>query len=312
MLVLITGFSGFLGQHLVKELQKLYEITNIVGLSRQGNPFWDMPDKHQIKCWQCDLTDELQTKEALERAKPNIIFHFAANPIVKANEAKPIQISFDNILATHHLLEYCPQFCRFVFSSSATVYGDYPGICYESVMTNPTSVYGATKIASESLIKSYGKKISYVILRLIANVGHGAKHGVLPDLLKKIYSSSETFDILGDNPGSAKPYAYVKDTVKFAVDIANNPACFNRELNVGPCDTRNSYGIALQIMNQTNIYKPIKWLGESANWQGDNKRVFIDNYRAKSWGYKPIFDTSYKAIEKAIDELKPFYCSREK
>ena len=54
--------------------------------------------------------------------------------------------------------------------------------------------------------------------------------------------------------------------------------------------------MAYAVMEGCGITKPIKWLGETANWKGDNRVISVDNSRLKSIGWNPKFPKSKDAI----------------
>ncbi len=254
---------------------------------------------------QCDIENYSDVKHVFDIANPDIVFHFAANPITNENEADPTAITKTNVLGTHNVLAACQFGTRFVLASSATVYGTNftPFIAHEENQRfSPESPYAATKCASEALLQSYKTKVNPLALRLVANVGAGAGHGVLPDVIRKLTSDSPTLDLLGALPGSIKQYTHVTDTAKAIVKLGLNNSIFE-PLNISPGDQLSIEQLANVVMNTLNVHKPINWLGDGANWKGDSPVVRICGSRAKTLGYSPECDTSEKAIVKATKEL---------
>ncbi len=304
MRVLVTGGRGFLGQHLVRRLMREPSVDRIVRVSRQGF------DSHQLleggrMCGQampddarCELTDARQVRSLMQTHVPDVVFHLAADPVIKADEEHPFKVSQANVMGTHHLLEYCPSGTRFVLASSAAVYGEKAVWgAEESQLPTPSSVYGATKVAAESLCYAYAelRRISYVALRLVANAGRGASHGVVRDLVTKLLSDAPELELLGDEPGSAKHYAYAPDTAQAFAHFGLNPG-YNRDVfNVAPDDFMSVAEVARAVMDAAGVSKPIRWLGEGANWRGDNRTVRVNNNKARRWGYATT-RTSYEAV----------------
>lgn len=305
MIALVSGGHGFIGKSVVKELMLHSEIKTIVVASRSGADYWSHDcgtNKWTILHDYMDLSVDDSVINVLDTHRPNYIFHLGANPTVKKEIG--CRISDTNILGTHHLLEYCEPGTRFAFASSATVYGD--GYGAEDIAPSPTSVYAATKVASEALVDGYTSlgKISSVIFRLVANVGGLATHGVLVDLYRKLRSDSPELELLGEYPGSKKPYTYVGDTARFIVNTTLD-ASLAGKVNVMPYDAGylSIDSIADLLMQTVGIRKPKKWLGEGANWAGDQKELRVAAEKALFWGFHPEYPSSKLAVLKAAREL---------
>ena len=56
-------------------------------------------------------------------------------------------------------------------------------------------------------------------------------------------------------------------------------------------------------MSELNIHKPIKWLGEQANWKGDNPFVSLTNYKIQNLGFQFTLDSSEKAIKQVVSDI---------
>jgi len=312
MKILVTGGNGFIGQHVVRELldrkQRGHEVGQIVVMTHRLSDRCTNPD---VAYSECDIRDEDEVASSLAIHQPDIIFHLAANPVVRENFNNPCDLGQLNIMGTHHLLAHCKPGVKFAFASSATVYGPgrIPGggahYSSEFDLTNPSSVYAATKIASEELINVYGKlgNIKPMIFRLIANVGAGATHGVLPAILKKLRSDATTLTLLGEKPGSIKPFAHVKDTAKFMVD-ATLQMTDSDVVNVTATDSISVEEVANLTMNALGIHKPLEWLGAGSTWAGDDKEVYIKSVRAARMGYLPKHVDSRSALIQAIKDQR--------
>lgn len=306
MQVLVTGVTGFIGRHLVKRLLADERVEKVYGVSRTP---WKDPcpavrgGKYYRVC--CDLTDSFQVTNILAGRGPDVIYHLAANPIVRENQDDPTGISRTNILATHNLLAYAPKGCRFILASSATVYGDAgkQTICFESTPSWATSIYGATKIASEALVQSYTHlgQVKGVWPRLVANVGPESTHGVVHDFIRKLRSPDPQLEVLGAEPGATKPYLHVKDTVEALVTLLDHH--ITGPVNISADDEITVADVVDAVMQGLGIYKHIKWLGEAANWRGDQARVCVDNCLMKSFDWRPSHNSSWEAVFAAAREV---------
>lgn len=305
MTVLVTGSTGFLGKHLVSKLFSEYEFEDIVTVSRNRLSLHVANNENKKHThYLCDLgnpdpNDNL-FKRICDKHKPETIFHLASTPVVKVDESNVHQIILNNIVSTQKVVHHAPQDCRVVLASTVIVYGDWwvgeHDKCVESLDTRPTSAYGITKRASESFIESYTNmgRIDGVSARLCATVGEGVTHGVMKDFIRKLKSDNPNLEALGSAPGSNKPYCHVDDTLSALVLLAKSGG--NTEYNVAPDDSVSIEDMAYAVMEGCGITKPIKWLGETANWKGDNRVISVDNSRLKSIGWNPKFPKSKDAI----------------
>lgn len=305
---MVTGSNGFLGTWLMKALRNERDINYIAGVSRHGNVSMECGKRTYINNFapwmvvndKCELMDSMQVKSLLNYHKPDIIFHLAGNPLIKEDSAESYQ---SNVVPLLNIIEHCRPGAKLVFASSAAVYGNSTGFSIEAQALTPNSRYGAAKAACEHLLQANASKNPYTICRLVANCGFGASHGVVKDIIAKLKGPSASLELIGDFPGSTKHYCYVEDTINAIVKFGMNPYCREHIINVAPDGVANIDLMAHIIMEELGIKKTMVWLGESANWAGDNRRVFVNNAFAKSLGWKPRF-TSEQAIRQAAKEMR--------
>ena len=329
MRILVTGGTGFVGKHLVRHVRALADFVNdpleheVKTVSRRRSDtivsetdktdffFYTPTGSDDMGFYQADsqhysgdLTNPDLVKRLFSYYKPDVISHLAGNPLVK----NPEGIFRDNVEVTQNLLTYCPKGCRFVFASSIVVYGDgsqHPK-CTEYFLPNPTSEYGITKLASEHLVNMFTKRgrVRGVNLRLCATVGSGLTHGVIHDFIKKLQSDSDTLEVLGAKPGSTKPYLHVDDAVRaFMLMVGSGKSNLKGSWNVVPDNEVNIEQLANAVMVGVDIKKDIVWLGEGANWAGDNRYLCASNANIKSVGWKPTYNSSFGAIAQAVREI---------
>lgn len=309
MKVLITGSTGFIGSALLKLAVKNTDYTEIYTVSRT----WRATEKDEPKHkghYAVDLSLQSEAEWLFQQVKPDIIFHLAGNPIVKVDEKNINAAYSQNVLTTHNLVHFCPKGCKFILASTILVYGlfDRYGEEYyinETSPTIPNSVYALSKLAAEEIAFLYDRReeIELTIARLCANVGPGATHGVLRDFIAKAKSDNPYFEIIGDEPGSAKPFMYVYDTAALLMFLAKLD---DGELiyNLCPSDNINTLQISKIVQEELGTNKPIKWLGEQANWVGDDRCINVDSINHTNYNINWQFNTSEKAIRESVKWIK--------
>ena len=239
--------------------------------------------------------------------KPEYIFHLAGKATVKMEGNEPFDILNDNILSTQKICQWSPEGARVILASSVIVYGDWmleqesSKPYTEGDRTEPTSIYGMTKRASESILRYYTStgRVNGVSARICATVGRGLTHGVVYDFIKKI-TNNPVLKALGNKPGSTKPYCHIDDLVNALLILAMNKK-INGEYNVVPNDSISIEEVAKSVMRGLNIDKEIEWLGEESNWKGDNRLISASNKKLKDLGWTPKYKSS-EAIVRAVKD----------
>lgn len=159
MRVLVTGGTGFIGSHTCVELlERGHEVHILDNLCNSKAAVAERiaritgRDPHLVVG---DIRDVEATRRQLKASRIEAVIHFAALKAVGESWQQPLRYFENNIGGTVALLQ-AMRACNtsnFVFSSSATVYGE-PDVCPipETATTRVTSPYGRTKLVCEHLI----------------------------------------------------------------------------------------------------------------------------------------------------------------
>lgn len=206
MNILITGGNGFIGSHVIKKLQdyKNHRYLTYDNLSNSKN---DLKNANLIIG---DILDKEKLNKLFSNKKFKIdaVIHLAAQISVNYSIDHPVQDCQTNLIGLLNLLECCVDYDvnKFIFASSAAVYGDKSKLpILESEDLNPSSPYGITKATSESYLKFYSQEfgINTIVFRF-ANV-YGERQapwfnvtgGVISEICKKSIQGKQ-FTINGD------------------------------------------------------------------------------------------------------------------
>ena len=187
MKVLVVGGAGYIGSHAVLELIKAqHEVLVFDNLS---SGFQDMVAKEATL-----IIGDIRDKQTLDRVFQihkdiEVVMHFAANIVVPESVEQPLEYYSNNVEGVRILLDSMQEhnIKNIVVSSTAAVYGEASGVCYEDDPTHPINPYGETKLATERMIKwvteAYGMK--YLIFRYfnVAGADHSLKVGLKKDQL---------------------------------------------------------------------------------------------------------------------------------
>ncbi len=181
MAILLAGGCGYIGSHTAVELiQAGYEVVIADNLSNSSakviDRLFSITGVH-IPFYEIDVCDRVGLEQVFQQHKIEAVIHFAALKSISESVELPVLYYRNNLDAVLSLIEVMNQFSckRFVFSSSATVYGDATPPCVETMPTAlPTNPYGRTKLMTEQILSDVAladKDFSVVLLRYFNPIG---------------------------------------------------------------------------------------------------------------------------------------------
>ena len=281
--VLVTGHTGFKGSWLSLWLQSLD--AEVVGISLDSPTTPSLYEQANVSKGMISLRQDIRNGEAVKQLfqqhKPEIVFHLAAQPLVRLSYREPVETYEINVMGTLHVLEGI----RSVDSvrSAVMITTDK---CYqnkewvwgyrETDTLGGHDPYSSSKGAAELLISSYRNsyfpqdkysehKTAIASARAGNVIGGGdwAEDRLIPDIIRAFQNNKE---VVIRNPKSTRPWQHVLEPLsgylKLAEQLEKNGDQYAEAWNFGPAeiDARPVQWI---------VEKMVKLWGENANWIND-------------------------------------------
>ena len=247
--VLVTGATGFIGRRLVAALRKIDDLRLLL-VSRRD------PQQSVRGQWIPGGLEELtpDTLREIGVDKIDVVFHLGAfipKSSARANDVEPCYRS--NLEGTRRLLESLPaSIGGIVFASTVDVYGtagDDTLISEESPIA-PPSIYGASKVFGEQMIRGYAEhaNIRSAILRIGHVYGPGEEEfaKLIPTVIQRVLSGSPP--LLYGTGEESRDFLFVDDAVEAIVRSARAS-----EKHIGPLNVVSGQSTSIRQIVQMII-----------------------------------------------------------
>ena len=300
MSILVAGGGGFIGSHLVKKLVETGE--KVVVFDSQPIPHSLQNLGGQVVGVKGDATQMADILHAIQDHEVRDIYHLIAL-LADVCQQKPLLALKVNVETTLNFLE-AARLCnlgKVIFASSVAVYHplERPPVG-EDASTNPPSVYGATKVASEFFGLHYQRNfgIDFRALRFTTIYGRGKSGGSTGICSLMIEKSALGESIRGDIRDAVTDWLYIKDAINSLILVRTAESPRERIFNIGG----GSYRVG-------EVAEVVKRLIPSAQIELEAKRLFpwppaYDWKRAeRELGYKPQFNLE-SGVKDFIEEVR--------
>ena len=325
--IFITGNTGFKGSWLAAFLTNLQVNIEGYALAPETKPNHYSLLNIDYKTTIGDIEDKEKLYTTINKAQPDVIFHLAAQALVKRSYTDPVKTYETNVIGTLNVLEAakkCSSVQAIVIVTTDKVYENKEWeIAYkETDELGGYDMYSSSKACCELLIRSYRNcffnindyKIKHDMLIASARAGNVIGGGdwsidrLLPDIAK---AAAKNEKVIIRNPRSVRPWQHVLDCLYgyllLGAKLLQQEKEFADAWNFSPYEeeAKNVEDIttmAKRCWSKINIdFEP------PANNFHEAGLLILDNSKAiTTLGWRPVWNTA-TSIERTIDWYKNYY-----
>lgn len=316
--IFITGHTGFKGTWLTIFLKLLGANISGYSLKPKKISIFNKTDCKKIlnKNFYLDINNYNNLKKKIYEVKPNIIFHLAAQPLVRESFEEPINTFQTNIIGTINLLEAI-KYAKFVKSVVIITTDKVYKIKNNNKSYTETDElggkdpYSASKACAEIAINSYiesfykkkflDQKVAVARSGNVLGGGDYSKNRLLPDIIRSINSNKE---MIVRNPDHIRPWQHVIEPIYGYLLLAQKK--YKRKLakeghawNFGP--KKSNFVKVSQVISKMNEIKKFKKISIKKDKIKETKILKLNSSKAiKYLNWRPRWSID-KTLKKIID-----------
>ena len=274
--ILITGHTGLKGAWLTLWLIKLG--AKVIGVSSniptKPSLFSILNLKNKIIHKKADIRSLKSLKKIINFYKPDIVFHLAAQALIKKSYLDPVHNWETNTLGTLNVLESLRNLnkkCVAIMITSDKSYRNFEiqrGYV-ETDILGGDDPYSASKASAEQAINSYVKSffnnkqnkifISSVRAGNVIGGGDWSEDRLIPDCIKS-WSKNKRVELR--SPNSTRPWQHVIEVIRgyliLAIKLSKNKRIHGESFNFGPSN-KNNFKVINLVKQMKKTWKNIKW-----------------------------------------------------
>ncbi len=319
--VLVTGHTGFKGSWLCQILK--LSGASVIGYAKEAptdpNLFEIAKIQNNIESLSGDIRNFQDLYNIFEKYKPEIVFHLAAQPIVRESYINPVYTYDVNVMGTVHVLECLrlhPCVKSAVIITSDKVYENKEWVWgyRENENLNGYDPYSNSKSCAELVVSSYknsffsDRQISISTARAGNVIGGGdfAKDRIIPDCIR---AAEKNLPIIIRNPHAIRPFQHVIEPLAAYLLIAQkqwtNPN-LQGNYNVGP-DEKDSISVGeLATIFCEYWGDGQEWLDQYTGGPFESNMLTLDCSKIKrTLGWQPIWNVR-EAVSKIVEWHKGY------
>lgn len=306
MEILITGGAGFIGSHILAQLQRRRDMDVVVFDNLSSGSKEHVPAGMELV--EGDVCDEAAVDALFADHHFDAVIHLAAQTMVPTSVEQPVLDCRINLEGVLHVLEACRIHGtgHILFSSSAAVYGDNLHIpLKETERLVPTSPYGVTKMTTEHYLRVYHELygMDATVFRF-ANVygerqGEKGEGGVV-SIFCKLLSQRQGITVFGDG-NQTRDFVYAGDIAQAIIRALPLKGCHTMNVSTGQETSIND--LIRSFEKAVGYTVPVQY---TAPRTGDILRSVLSNEALKrDLGFVPEMD-----LEEGIRRTYDWYRSQ--
>jgi CDP-glucose 4,6-dehydratase len=310
--VLLTGHTGFKGSWLAAWLTQLGATVTGFALPPSSTPnHWDLLQLpvHDLRG---DIRDAGAVREAIQSHRPEVVFHLAAQPLVRHSYRQPLESWSTNVMGTANVLEACrgSQGLRaVVVITTDKVYSDreWSWAYRENDTLGGHDPYSASKAASELVANSYRSAfffrdsdplIATVRAGNVIGGGDWSEDRIIPDVVRAI-NRDASLEIR--SPEAARSWQHVLDCVSAYLLLGQHLMTGRRDLaqawNIGP-GTDDACSVSEVLTALQRYWPELRWHESDGVQPHETRLLYLDSSKARSLlQWRPVWrlDTALAA-----------------
>jgi CDP-glucose 4,6-dehydratase len=320
--VLVTGNTGFKGSWLSLWLNQLGAEVVGISLAPEAQPnHWNLLGlESTVKHNELDIRKATELISVFKAIQPEVVFHLAAQPLVRASYRNPIETWSTNVMGTANVLEACRQ-----TSSVRAILAVTTDKCYENQewswgyretdRLGGRDPYSASKAGSELVAASYrdaffhGEGAPLLATARAGNViggGDWSEDRLVPDLVRSI-TAQKSLEIR--SPNATRPWQHVLESLSgyllLGQKLIKGDKKFDGAWNFGPerCGNRT----VADVLQKLHAYWPeMEWHQTSMPQPHEANLLYLDSAKAHiQLGWQPVWSLDV-TLEKTADWYRTF------
>lgn len=314
--VLLTGHTGFKGSWLAAWLLELG--ADVVGFSLPREVDGEACHWDALGLSVTDLRGDIRHAAEVQRIvaehRPEIVFHLAAQSLVRSSYRQPLESWTSNVLGTANVLEACrlsPHIAAVVVVTTDKVYAnrEWPWGYRECDELAGHDPYSASKAATELLCDSYRKSFWQESGPLLATAragnviggGDWAEDRLIPDLVRAV-QAGQVLQIR--SPSSTRPWQHVLECLSGYLLLGQRLLEGDRTCatawNFGPATEANR-SVAEMLEALRAHWPALSWHGHAGDGLHEARLLYLDSAKARSrLGWVPVWPLA-TALEMTAD-----------